>query len=751
MNRLIKIVRKTNISLRMALAFTTIYLFTILVGFIGISGLQSISGSGLRDITELSRFNTIYDLFASIDYRVYTLINTKDFVAMKYANDILQEELVLAKEEMDHFIKDITESSDLFSPGQIQDLKNMFIIYEKNYIPLLNKMVELSLQNKDVESYLLSINKSNLYFNIITVLSAMGFDKNLTGSINMANFSKEGATNSTLIIIVAIVSLLFLSLGIATIIIRSIDIPMRKMCKIAKDVTNGNLNVTIDDIGNDSVNDLAVNFKQLIYTFNELTSDMTSMAISQEKGDWNAFIDINKYNAKYKSMALVVNSMCKSQITSSRMAIECIKKIGEGNFDANISKMKGDKVIFNEVIDDLSSNLKNVYNKINIIVTSASNGNLDKRIDSSDCKGDWSKIIDSLNSLLEIIEEPFKEYSTTLIEMSKGNFNVSVDGNYNGDFKLIKDNLNHTVKELSSYISEIAYILEHLANNDLTKSIEREYIGDFSIIKFSINNIFVKLSTVLSDINASSKQVREGAKTMSDSALQIANGSSLQLSSVEELNTSVKSIYAMAQENNNNSLIAKQLSLNTTDNAKSGNEKMELLLKSMEDITIASININKIIKIIQEIASQTNLLSINASIESARAGVNGKGFAVVAEQVRDLANKSKNAAGQSSIYILDTMNKVKIGSELTNITAKSLSEILENASKVFNVIEKITVASNEQSTAIDNVSIGLNQILSVVNDNTATSEESSASSQELLSQSHILSNMVSVFALPENY
>ena len=282
-----------------------------------------------------------------------------------------------------------------------------------------------------------------------------------------------------------------------------------------------------------------------------------------------------------------------------------------------------------------------------------------------------------------------------------------------------------------------------IADGDLTKYLH--VINDRDVLGNALLDMIHNLHRVISAISAAADQVASGAALVADSSFALSQGATVQASSIQQLTASLSEIGSQTNENAKNAEKANELAQKAKEFAAAGNEHMQDMLKAMDEINTSSANISKIIKVIDDIAFQTNILALNAAVEAARAGQNGKGFAVVAEEVRNLAARSANAARETADLIEGSMDKVAIGTKIAANTAEALANIVEQIDRAADLISSIAAASGQQAAAIEQVNSGIQQVSQVVQTNAATSEESAAAAEELSSQANQLKEAISVF------
>lgn len=273
------------------------------------------------------------------------------------------------------------------------------------------------------------------------------------------------------------------------------------------------------------------------------------------------------------------------------------------------------------------------------------------------------------------------------------------------------------------------------------------YVGETSEIRDSLMYIRDNLSAALSNVDQASDQLLSGADEVASGAQALAQGATQQASSIQELSETITTISDAIQANSENAAEASEKANAAGTEVQEVNVKMAELVKAMNEINEFSGETKKIVKTIEDIAFQTNILSLNAAIEAARAGAAGKGFAVVAEEVRNLAGKSAEAAQNTTRIIESTVNSIVSGNQLCAEVAEKMNKVGETAGEVTVINNKIAESSKAAADSIVKVTVGVDQISNVVQTNSATSEQSAAASEELSSQANMLKELVKKFSL----
>ncbi len=310
-------------------------------------------------------------------------------------------------------------------------------------------------------------------------------------------------------------------------------------------------------------------------------------------------------------------------------------------------------------------------------------------------------------------------------------------GELTDDFQKVVDNMRYQAK-----------IAQELADGNM--AVDIKLLSDEDVLGIALKKMIDGNNHAIGNIKESAYQVTTSSSQVASASEALAQGSTEQASAIEQITASIADVATKTKENADMANNAEELILQAIDEVKKGNEEMQQMVVAMQDINKSSESISKIIKVIDDIAFQTNILALNAAVEAARAGEAGKGFAVVAEEVRNLAAKSSSAAAETAELIEDSIQKVEAGSQIANGTAAALEEITQVVKQSEALITEIAEASNYQATAIAQIDQAVEQVSQVVQTNSATSEECAAASMELSNQASRVRDLLSIYKL-KNY
>ena len=570
-------------------------------------------------------------------------------------------------------------------------------------------------------------------------------------AVSLVGLNYIYSSSSRMIVIGTLIGGFVVGITIAVLLVRSISRPVKILTGLVEDVVDGNLNVNLNKsaITKDEIGLLTFDIYELVNTIKNINNDLVTFSKNiGELGDYEYRMNAGKYKGAYKDLVNQVNHAVDGAEVESWVMMNAIEAIGKGTFNYKPEQLPGKRAVVNDRLNEFIETINRIANSIEAMIEAAADkGDLEFHLSEEGFEGGWLHIIQGLNHVAKAVDTPVVEIRDVMRSLAEGNFTKRVEGDYPGDFKVMKDSINFTIDILDEYVDEIAQIMNALSNGDLTHGISREYIGAFTPIKESTNNIIKTWHRAVSEISMASANVLEGANVISTNAQELADGSTSQAASLEELHTTVEMINIQTQKFSENAAEANKLSEKSTKNAQSGNKAVKEMVEAMNGIKASSTNISSIIKVIQDIAFQTNLLALNASVEAARAGEHGKGFAVVADEVRSLAGRSQNAAAETTALISDSIDRVDTGASIAETTVDSLDAIVQSASEVLSLINNITNAATDQTAMIAQISETLLYTANTVQSNSNFAQESAATAEELNSQSAMLQELVSYFKL----
>lgn len=347
------------------------------------------------------------------------------------------------------------------------------------------------------------------------------------------------------------------------------------------------------------------------------------------------------------------------------------------------------------------------------------------------------------------ISVPANEIEGAAKKLSEGDLNIDIAYRAEDELGRLAESMRASCEFMREVITDTDYLLHEIASGNfrVESNHEEVYIGDFKGLLGSIHQLKNQLSSTLTEINESSVQVAMGAEQMAQGAQSLAEGATDQAGAVQELTAMVNGVSELAQKTVVTTKDSYSQAMQFKQEIENGQHEMDNLLAAMERISETSTQIEKIIAEIEDIASQTNLLSLNASIEAARAGEAGRGFAVVADQIGKLAADSAQSAVNTKKMIQQALEEIEKGNEITNRTSETMGKVAAGIDILADSVQEVNGRATDQAESINQVELGIEQISTVIESNSAAAEETSATSEELSAQADRLKGLVEQFTL----
>jgi methyl-accepting chemotaxis protein len=479
--------------------------------------------------------------------------------------------------------------------------------------------------------------------------------------------------------------------------------PLNVSARYVDQISKGDIPAKITDTYNGDFNLIKNNLNQCIDAVNLMVADTALLVKASVEGKLATRADASKHNGDYRKVVQGVNDALDAIIGPLNVSAQYVDQISKGQIPPKITDN------YNGDFNTIKGNLNQCIEAVNLMVADAVmlvkasvEGKLTTRADATKHNGDYRKIVQGVNDVLDAVLEPINEAAGVLEKLSQRDLRARVKGNYNGDHAKIKESVNATGEALHDALLRVAVAVD---------------------------------------------QVSSASGQIASSSQSVADGASQQASALEETSSSLESMSAMTKRSADNAQQANGLAQTAKGAATEGAAAMEQMGTAMTKIRASAEGTSQIIKDINEIAFQTNLLALNAAVEAARAGEAGRGFAVVAEEVRSLALRSKEAAMKTEVLIKESVRQAEEGEVTAKGVSTKLGEIVSGVTKVTDIVAEISASAKEQSGGIDQVNRAVTEMNKVTQQNAANSEESSSAAAELSSQSEELAAMIGAFQL----
>jgi methyl-accepting chemotaxis protein len=602
---------------------------------------------------------------------------------------------------------------------------------------------------------------------------------------------RQGALNDAMLILVAMICVLLLCYYIGRNILASLGGEPAYVRSAVQEIAQGNTKIRLKLDPKDKHSLLAA-MHSMQRVINQLIDSQTTLTTFHQQGHIHERLESHLFPGSFKEVADGLNTLIEIHTRVQNSMLQTIRAYAKGDFSVQPETFPGDLAAITTGLSGVKSNLLSISQDIKLLVDSAVQGNFKPRGHPECYDYSFKEIMINQNRLMETNENIFENIKKMAIALSEGDLSCKpLPENYPGIFGSTALALNQTVhtlselmhdvqstvltasqgnysnrinaehkrgvgKELSELLNQLNAMTEEvlqsllhvsraMAQGDLTQRISKDYPGTLGAVSGSLTETIGSLKTLITKTMESASQISSASSQINMGNNDLAQRTSEQASNVEQVTTSLNELVNAVEYNAKDALDAKDLSSEATHVAHKGKERVASVIETMEIIRQSAAKVSDIISVIDSIAFQTNILALNAAVEAARAGEQGRGFAVVASEVRNLAQRSAQAAKEIKTLITDSVTKVALGTEQVQTTGDTMDAIVASVQNVNTLVSNISTSCQHQVGKIQALNFSMQQMDSSTQKNAALVEEVAAASESLQDEAQLLMNSIGVF------
>ncbi len=528
----------------------------------------------------------------------------------------------------------------------------------------------------------------------------------------------------------------------------AIVVPVQEAIEQIKNYSHGDMSGKLNAEYKGDFAELKKRLNYLAMTMKGVIDSCAYVKNEHDKGNIDIEIAADRFKGDFGLMTSNINELVKSHIALQNRVVEIVQQYGKGDFSVGMDRLPGKKGQITAAVDGVKASLESIQSEISVLAISAQSGQLSARAHADKFEYSFKDMVSGINATLDAVTGRLNVAAGYVQQIAHGDIPPKITDRYNGDFNTIKNNLNTCIDAINALIDDTKMLSEAAVDGRIqTRADASRHEGDFRKIVEGINATLETIVTPIITVKSAVDSISTAAREISAGNADLSHRTEQQAASLEETASSMEELAATVKQNADNARQANQMALSASDVAVKGGSVVQQVVDTMYSINESARKIVDIISVIDGIALQTNILALNAAVEAARAGEQGRGFAVVASEVRNLAQRSAEAAKEIKGLIGDSVEKVEDGSKLVGEAGRTMDEIVNSVKQVTDIMANIAAASAEQSSGIEQVNQAVTQMDEVTQQNAALVEQAAAAAESLEEQADTLAQTVSQFRL----